>query len=241
MSNGFQFIDIILFAVIAAFLVLRLRGVLGRRDGHEQDPMQDRFESDLADPSSKDNDDNVIALPERGHDDGTGIDNDTVSDEPTDEEVAAMDHVTKGVYEIQRADGSFDPEEFLVGARVAFDMILAGYASGDRAQLKNLLSPDVFADFDSAITLRERNNQTVEDTLVGIMTSEIVEATFDGRSAFVTIKFVTEQVNATRDEDGTVVDGNPNAVITVTDFWTFSRDTRSRDPNWGLVATASSE
>jgi len=241
MGSGFQFIDIILFAVIAAFLVFRLRGVLGRRDGHEQDNQQDRFNQNQQDPAGPDEDDNVISLPDRDHDETKPSPVSGSDEELADVAIDPNDPLAQGVRDIRRADSSFDPEEFVVGARVAFDMVLGAFATGDRVPLKGLLSPDVYADFDHVISERERENQTVEDTLVGITTSDVVEASFDGRNAFVTIKFVSEQVNATRDEDGTVIDGNANAVITVTDFWTFSRDTRSRDPNWALVATASAE
>jgi predicted lipid-binding transport protein (Tim44 family) len=118
-------------------------------------------------------------------------------------------------------------------------MILDAYAKGDSQTLKPLLNPEVFANFSQAIRDREQAGETLEDTLVGIKSAEIVEAYLDGRTVNVTVKFVSEQINVTRDESGDVVDGNPNAVIEVTDFWTFARDAKSRDPNWTLVATNS--
>ena len=242
MGNGIPFIDIILFAVIAAFLVFRLRSVLGRRDGHEQDRRLEQFGLGRKDEQAESDEDNVISLPDRAGDDPYHpAQGDAESDSDTETVIDGDDAVAQGLRAIRGADPSFDPEEFLVGARVAFDMILGAYATGDRATLKGLLSPDVFNDFDYAISERERTNQTVEDTLVGITSSDIVEASVESRAAFVTVKFVSEQINATRDEDGTVIDGNPNAVTAATDFWTFSRDTRTRDPNWSLVATASAE
>lgn len=241
MGNGIPFIDIILFAVIAAFLIFRLRSVLGRRDGHEQDRRFEQFGLGRKD-DAKDDDDNVISLPDRAADDPYhDARMDDAAEAETETVIEGDDAVAQGLRAIRGADGSFDPEEFLVGSRVAFDMILGAFATGDRSTLKGLLSPDVYNDFDHAITARERENQTVEDTLVGITSSDIVEASMEGRNAFVTVKFVSEQINATRDEDGTVIDGNPNAVTVATDFWTFSRDTRARDPNWALVATASAE
>ncbi|HJP54207.1 MAG TPA: Tim44/TimA family putative adaptor protein, partial [Rhodospirillales bacterium] len=135
----------------------------------------------------------------------------------------------------------FDPDEFLSGARIAFEVILGAYASGDTGALKPLLNPEVLANFSQAIRDREHSGETLEDTLVGILSTEIVEAYVEGRTVNITIKFVSEQINATRDENGDVIDGNPNAVIDVTDFWTFARDTKSSDPNWALVATSSLE
>jgi predicted lipid-binding transport protein (Tim44 family) len=243
MGNGFPFLDIILFAVIAVFLIFRLRSVLGRRDGHEQDRPHDLFGPRGKDGAA-DDDDNVITLPDRAGDDpyrDARADDAAHADAATETVIEGDDAVAQGLRAIRAADPSFDPDEFLVGARVAFDMILGAYATGDRATLKNLLSPDVFADFDHAISERERMNHTIEDTLVGITTSTVVEASMEGRNAVVTVKFVSEQINATRDEDGTVIDGSPNTVTVATDFWTFSRDTRARDPNWSLVATASAE
>ncbi|MGH6660944.1 MAG: Tim44/TimA family putative adaptor protein [Rhodospirillales bacterium] len=229
MSDGFQFIDIIFFAMIAAFLVLRLRSVLGRRDGHEQS-VRDQFRNQQDEAAEE----KVIPLRERSESRG---------DDAFAKEVPAAgddaDPLTRGLAEIRRTDPRFDAAEFVAGARVAFEMILDAYAKGDSQTLKPLLNPEVFANFSQAIRDREQAGETLEDTLVGIKSAEIVETYLDGRTVNVTVKFVSEQINVTRDESGDVVDGNPNAVIEVTDFWTFARDVKSRDPNWTLVATNS--
>jgi predicted lipid-binding transport protein (Tim44 family) len=236
MNDGFQFIDIIFFAMIAAFLVLRLRGVLGRRDGHEgpvQDPFKDRQgDKDQNAPS----DDNVIPLVDRSDPDGRESPLDTGEDIPDDD-----DPLAKGLFEIRAIDPSFNPEEFISGARMAFELILGAYSNGDTQALKPLLNPDVYANFSQAIRDREQAGETLEDTLVGITSAEIVEAFAENRMENITVKFVSEQINATRDENGDVVDGNPNAVMDATDFWTFARESKSKDPNWTLVATNSLE
>jgi len=230
MSDGFQFIDIIFFAMIAAFLVLRLRSVLGRRDGHEQS-FRDRFRN----AQDETVEEKVVPLRERPE---------PRPDEGFAKEIPAAsandaDPLTRGLAEIRRADSRFNAVEFAAGARVAFEMVLDAYAKGDSQTLKPLLNPEVFANFTQAIRDREQAGETLEDTLVGIKSAEIVEAYLDGRTANVTVKFVSEQINVTRDENGDVVDGNPSAVIDVTDFWTFARDAKARDPNWILVATNS--
>lgn len=231
MGNGFQFFDIILFALIAVFLVLRLRNTLGRRDGHEggyNDPFADSDEkSTPAHKAGPATDDNVIPLP--GHHDPV-----EVVDEPVDDSPLGL-----GLAAIRQADASFAPDSFLEGAKGAFDMILGAYASGDVKALKSFLSPDVFDNFATAVRHREEAGEVLEETLVGIMSAEAVEAGVEDRMASVTVKFVTEQVSALRNAAGDVIDGNPQEVITVTDFWTFARDMRSRDPNWTLVATRS--
>ncbi len=238
MDNGFQFIDIIFFAMIAVFLVLRLRGALGRRD-NEENGLDDIFKREQREDRP---DGNIIQLPDRDENDpassGSDIGNAT-SDAEADPESWATDELGQGLRDIRSLDASFNSEDFLVGARVAFEMVLNAYASGDTDTLKQLLSNDVYANFAKVIQDREQAGHVMEDTLVGIQAADILEAYTEGRIAHVTIKFVTDQINITRDENGDVVEGSPNAVITVTDFWTFAHDTRSRDPNWTLVATRS--
>jgi predicted lipid-binding transport protein (Tim44 family) len=116
-------------------------------------------------------------------------------------------------------------------------MIITAYNQGDTERLRPLLSPEVYDNFVEAMANRDRARQKREASLVGIENAEIVEAYLESRTAHVTVKFVSDQVNATRAADGTIVDGDPNTVTSVTDFWTFARDTRNRDPNWILVAT----
>lgn len=241
MGNSFQFFDIIFFAMIAIFLVLRLRGTLGRRDGNDGEGFRDLFNQEPPESESR-LENNVVNLAERNSKtDADGPEQETpdpdtqLVEDPVDQD----DPLAVGFAQIRRYDPSFNEEDFMVGARVAFEMILNGYASGDTDTLRALLSNEVYSNFAKAIQDREQAGHTMEETLVGISKSELVEIYMEGRTAFVTVKFVSEQVHAVRDQDGTVVEGNPEAVSTVTDFWTFSHDTKSRDPNWTLVATRS--
>ncbi len=227
MSDGLPFFDIILFAMIAAFLVLRLRSVLGRRDGHKgrhRNPFARSLPEEQADEK-------VVHLP-------------NARDADADTEAAAVGDdaegdLAAGFREIKAADSGFEPTEILSGARIAFELVLSAYASGDTEALKPLLSAEVLGNFARSIRGREAAGETMEHTLVGIKSADIVEAFLDGAAAHVTVKFVSDQANVTRDANGEVVDGDPSAVTEVTDFWTFARDTRSRDPNWTLVATRS--
>lgn len=236
MGNGFQFFDIILFAMIAVFLIIRLRGVLGRRDGHEggfTDLFNKLSEMDKNKkaPEDQEDDNNVIHLDHQNDD----------KFEP-DQLNAAEEETTPlltGLRAIASIDRDFDPDEFISGARIAFEYILAAYASGDSKALKPLLSADVFANFDISIRDREKSGHVMEETLVGIRKADLVEAELEGAMAQITVKFVSDQVHAVSDGDGNVVEGDPNKIVNVTDFWTFARDTRSRDPNWALVATRS--
>lgn len=237
MGNGFQFIDIIFFAMIAIFLVLRLRGALGRRDGNDGQNFRDMFKQEPPENESA-QENNVVNLAERNTNAGLA---DDVEVEAADDVDAALDDspLAVGYAQIRRYDPNFNEEDFMVGARVAFEMILKGYASGDTDTLRALLSNEVYSNFAKAIQDREQAGHVMEDTLVGIMKSELVEIFMEGKIANVTVKFISEQVNAVRDENGDVVEGDPETVATVTDFWTFSHDTNSSDPNWTLVATRS--
>jgi len=237
MGDGFQFLDIILFAAIAAFFVLRLRGVLGKRTGHEKrnaDPLGAR-------EKTEDDDDKVIPLPDRSNsaraEEGAEAAEDSA--EQGAEAEAAATPLAAGLSQVKRADKSFDEDGFVEGARTAFEWVIDAFARGDAKTLRPLLSNDVYGDFAGAIEERENAGQVLETTLVGIADAQIIEAELQGRTAFVTIKFVSEQVNVVRDGDGEVVDGDPNHGTKITDIWTFARNTRSRDPDWTLVATRS--
>ncbi len=230
MGNGFQFFDIVLFAMIAVFLILRLRSVLGRRDDAPKRGHADPF---ARVPDKTQPDDNVIALPGRKEPRPADVDSRKTSTADLDPSIGG------GVEDIRRHDPSFDPREFAAGARSAFEMILMAFAAGESKTLKPLLSPEVFGNFDTAIGQRTAAGQTLESTLVSIRSADVIEAWMEGRVANVTVKFVSEQIHVLRDKDGQVLEGDPNTIADVTDIWTFARDTRSRDPNWSLVATRS--
>jgi len=243
MGNGFQFLDIILFAAVAAFFVLRLRNVLGKRTGHQEPPPgRDAFsaarregERDEAEAETEVEAEKVIPLPDRSRDEAA-------EPEPSRREApaGATEGLSgAGLARIKMADKAFDEAQFLTGAKAAFETIVAAYADGDTKALRPLLANDVYNDFAGAIEERRKNNQTLETTLVGVDEAETVDAELQGRTAFVKVRFRSEQVNTLRDAEGRIVEGDPNAVTKVTDVWTFARNTRSRDPNWTLVATES--
>ena len=227
MGGGLEFLDIILLAMVAAFVLLRLRGVLGRRTGHEQRNPRSRIGRDRA---SNGQDDNVISLPDQN------------SSEQGEPEAAADDGtpLDAALIEIGRVDRTFDPGHFLAGARAAYEMIVVAFAAGDIKTLRPYLSDRVFENFNSVIDSRKQSGQVQETTLVGIDDAQIVEADLRGRTAEITVKFVSEMINVTKDTAGAVIGGDPSKVASVVDIWTFGRNTRSGDPNWSLIATRSS-
>ena len=218
--------------MIAVFLVLRLRSVLGRRDGHEgefsnffrQSSQEKKQETD-----EYNEDDNVIAIE---------TETVNVKTEPKAKLETKTNLQTK-LEEIVAADNDFDIDEFISGARIAFEYILNAYATGDANELKPLLSDEVFNNFNVSIREREMAGQTMEETLIGISKAELIEAEMEGTVVQLTVKFISDQIHALKDSNGNVVEGDPDKIVSITDFWTFTRDTRSKDPNWLLSATHS--
>jgi predicted lipid-binding transport protein (Tim44 family) len=231
MNDGIQFFDIILLAMIAGFVILRLRSVLGRRTGNERPP-KDAF--GRRERRAEAVDDKVVELPDRRRAESAAADP-AVQAAPKPAETS----LEAGITQIQVADRNFDPDQFANGARVAFETIVEAFAKGDTGTLRSLLSNEVLERFKAAIAEREAAGRVLETTVVGIKSSELIEAYMNGRTAFATVSFVSEQINVTRDADGNVVEGDDNRVTDVTDIWTFARNTRSRDPNWTLVETRS--
>jgi predicted lipid-binding transport protein (Tim44 family) len=227
---SFPVLDILLLAVVAGFIVFRLRSVLGRRTGDErprQPPFRHGEAGDRLERSG-----NVVRLPgSRPNDDAA-----RASAKATDDGNASP--VARGLTQVQLADRRFDPEKFLAGARAAYEMIVMAFARGDRKTLRPLLSDEVYDSFDAALKTRETNGLTAETQFVGLDRADIVAATLKERIAEITVKFISEIISVTRNRDGAVVDGDPSTVRRVTDIWTFARDTRSGDPNWKLVGTA---
>jgi predicted lipid-binding transport protein (Tim44 family) len=219
--GDFQYFDIILFAMIAGFLVLRLRSVLGRRTGNER--RRDGF---------------IGARPPVSEPAATG-------GEPakgaTVVPLAAtpMDAVAQGLDRIRGADPGFDRAHFVAGARAAFEIIVSAFARGDKTALRALLSDEVYRPFVATIDERVAARETFETRILRLDGLDITTAEVVGHTARIIVRFVSQQINVTRAADGSIVDGDPEHSVEKTDYWTFTRDTRSTDPNWVLAATSS--
>jgi predicted lipid-binding transport protein (Tim44 family) len=222
-------LELIILAAIALFVVVRLYKVLGQRTGHERphDPFAPR-------PAEDARSDKVISLPRRPEAPAD------VAARPADAPKAApAPAMLPGLGKIHSADPSFDPDSFLAGVRAAFEMVVNAFAAGDTATLRPLLNDEVFDNFKRAIDTRAAAKETLQTTLVGLKSTDIIEAELQGRIAEITVTIVSEQINVTRNAEGQVVEGDPAKVEPVTDIWTFARQVRARDPNWVLVATRS--
>jgi predicted lipid-binding transport protein (Tim44 family) len=236
-----EFFDIPTLIVIGLAIVVlfRLRQVLGTRTGRERTPLERQREAAAA----KAGEENVVQMRPRP---ATPANEDQERYErKLEAEITQVSNgdekVAAGLKAIAEVDPGFSPKSFLEGAKAAYEMIVTAFAAGDRATLKNLLDKDVYDGFERVIRDREAAGQKVDFTFVGLPRIDISDAEVDRRNALVTIRFHAEVVSATRDKDGTLIEGNADQVTNIADEWTFARNTRSRDPNWKLVATSQLE
>jgi predicted lipid-binding transport protein (Tim44 family) len=233
---GFFDFGTIFFLVAAVVIFFQLRNVLGRRTGNERQPFDPYTAGRARDKEATPpvvTAENVVSLPKKRP---------TLAE--AEDAYKAIDalakpdtELNKGLRAIKDADATFDPKTFVDGAKMAYEMIVMAYADGDRKTLKNLLSREVYDGFVSAISERESRSEKIQSSFVGIDKADIVSAEMKGSEAHITLRVVSELISATRNGAGEVIDGDPETVAEVKDVWTFARDTRSRDPNWKLVAT----
>lgn len=214
-------VEIVILAMVAAFLGLRLYSVLGERAEQEEEPIPTRFDPaerqaqrDLAPQTPA-----QVVQPRQLQLDG------------------ALPAVERGVREIAAADRSFDISAFLEGAKGAYEVVLEAYWKGDRDTLKELCDDDVYAGFEGAISAREAAGETLDNRLIRIEDSKIHTATLDGRIARVSVLFVADIAAVTRDKDGNMIAGSLDDAMESRDIWTFSRDVTSAGPDWLLDET----
>ena len=225
----------IIFLVIAVVIFVRLRGVLGTKTGTERPPerwtRRGETPPDGSDGRGGDvrgQNDNVVPLPR------TPAQTEPVATDAVPAPGSALD---RALATIMASDRTFDRRHFVDGARVAYEMIVGAFATGDTKTLKPLLSREVYDGFAKAIEERDKRGEKVEMTFVGIEKAEIVEAALRGSTAQITIRFVSQSISATKDAQGNVIEGDPSRVNELVDIWTFARETNTNDPNWRLVAT----
>lgn len=215
-------VEIVILAMIAAFLGLRLYSVLGRRAEHEEEPIQARFDAnpDSAAPAPRQplGQAPVQALRPR--------------DLPP-----VMPALERSLREIASADRRFDLHSFVEGAQGAYRMILEAFWRGDKEELAQLCDRDVYEGFASAIDAREAAGETLENRLIRIEDTVITAATFDAPIARITVRFNADIAAVTRDSAGHLIAGSLNDAVEAHDVWTFSRNVTSADPDWLLDET----
>ena len=193
MNYSFEYIDIILLAMIAGFIFLRLRGILGKKTGFEED-MSSSFPHEVSEKKS------------------SKISNSNIFDE-----------VAK--------------QEFLKGAKIAYETIITNFSKGKLNEIKSLLDKNVYQEFDEAIKDRKSKNISSETTFVGINSAEIKQHQQNKNMIEVTVEFVSEIISCMKDKDNRVISGDPEKIKKVYDIWKFSKDSRSTNPNWFIIDT----
>jgi len=215
MDNGFAFFDIIIFAMLAGYLVFQLRRVLGRKTGAEK--QQENKVSRNQEPP--DNDNVISLLPDANSD--------------SSEEAGPVSGVTM----LRQLDPSFNEQEFITGSKSAFSWIVSAFASGNGDDLKPLLSANLFSSFNDVIDKRTDAGENLETNIVSIKSSQIDNVTIDGDSVSITVEFVSDQIKVLRDSNEAIIDGDPDIIESLTDLWTFNRNIKSSNPNWILIKT----
>jgi len=236
-----DFLDLptLIAIVVAVFVLFRLRSVLGTRTGNERPPI-DRSRSTPTDKRAADGEDTVVPIRPRAAD-APDLDEERRArklEAEIEQASRGEAELATGLRSVAEADPTFTPKSFLEGAKQAYEMIVTGFAEGDRQTLKNLLEKDVFDSFNRAIGEREAAGHTNEFTFVGLPKVEYSYADYDKKNVLVTVRFHAEVVSAIRDAEGNLVEGNADQVQTIADEWTFARNPKSRDPNWKVVSTS---
>lgn len=246
-GNKIDLISLISVLVLL-FAVFKLRSVLGRRTGDDEervDRMRAAERQREASAAAARGSETVINAPRRpAMPDGAPVAS-NVSVAEAEERIrtfaGADERVASGLLDILKLDPAFVPEPFLSGARQAYEMIVTAFAEGNRKTLRDLLSREVYDGFAAAITEREARGELIDQSFVGINKADIIEAGVKNGAAAITVRFVSQLISATRDKSGTVVAGDPQKIKEVTDIWTFNRDISSararQNLNWRLIAT----
>lgn len=221
MDSGFSYGDIIIIGAIAAFILLRYRAMLG--ESHGRDPREPRTK-----PADAREFDRVIQLPAAK----------TIAPiEKKDDFGKQYGSLAETFVAMRGIDREFTPDEFMNGARMAYEMVLEAFSKGNRDTLKMLLSDTLYAQFDSTLKDDEAQNQKTETILVAIKKAELTDAKLIGNTATLTVDFVSEQIHLVRDKDGTIIEGDASREQKVEDQWVFTRNLTSSDLNWKIIET----
>jgi predicted lipid-binding transport protein (Tim44 family) len=214
-----SFVELLVLAGIAVFLILRLRGVLGTREGFEKPIARKPQEERRGKPD--------LALVQ----DGPDLD---ITDHVAEESGSA-----KALAAMKRVDPSFNVSEFLGGARGAYEMILMAFEKGDLNEIKAFISDDVYEAFAFVVDDRKAKGLTVDATFIGISDMSLVDAEFDEatKEAEISVRFKSEMTSVVRDNGGDIVEGSDKEIKRQKDTWTFAHHMDAGDPNWKLVAT----
>ena len=217
--NNIPYIDILILAMIAIFIINRLKNVLGKKTGNEHDIVEKysrdktNFKESPPDQISKSNQNQKTVKDVFFHNDPK---------------------INSDLREIYNQDENFDSKEFLDGSKKAFEFIIKNYSEEKLEPLKKLLSSSIHKDFKSQIDARVKKSQNLDITIIGIKSAEIVNASLKSKIALICVKFSSEQVQVVKDLEGKIVEGDNNQILSIDEKWSFSKNLKSKDPNWTL-------
>ncbi len=223
MNDSFQYGDIIFLGIVAAFVLFRLRAMLGRNSGLDPREMWKNAARNVSQVKN-------VPFSDR-------LSKKVSEEDIVPQQLQGNQMVSAGLKAIKAVDASFSTSDFLVGAKIAFEWVLEAFSKGDKDKLRMVLSEERFKHFSDEIDAHKNEDARRETTLVSVLATDITEVFLKGNMASVTIQFTTEQINIMRDKDNKVVGGDPSQIEKAIDVWTFERDVSSRDPNWKIVAT----
>lgn len=229
MENSLPYADIVILALVAGFILLRLRSVLGQKGDHEN---PDFFKRQNPPPPKPAAQAPVVQLGDR-------LPNKAKMSAVEDEFLRQVESplVKQQLEDIKQKDPQFSVTTFVQGAKMAYEMVFDAFAKGDKQTLKMLLDEPIYNHFVSEIDTRANQDSHSETTLVSVRPATISEASMDRNLAKIAVRFTSEQITVVRGKDGTIVEGDPSAVHEAQEEWTFERDLTSRNPNWKIIET----
>ena len=213
MQNSFPYLDILIFAIIAIFLIFRLKSILGTKTGFEDTNVQkDNTERNLS---------NVVPL-------------DSIK------ETQNKDNVDKETVKIKKIDNTFDQSQFINGSQTFFKMVLGAFVEGDLNKVKEFIKPSVLKNFNLVIKERNKESETLIINLKTINKTEILSSETTNTALRISVIFESFQIKALKDKDDNLIDGDLNKQILVKDIWVFERKIDYINQNWTLIETKSS-
>jgi predicted lipid-binding transport protein (Tim44 family) len=225
MSEGIPYADILILALVAGFILLRLRSVLGNRVGND-DP-------DFMRPLPKSRpDEPVVQLGDKPN-------KFKIKEAEPDPYLLNLKEkdVADTLSAIKLKDPGFVATTFLQGARMAYEMVFDAFAKNDKQTLKMLLSDDIYKHFLAEMEERDKSDRKSETTLVAVSAKDITRAVMSGSNVQLCVKFSTEQVTVVRDSENKIIEGDASRVVHGEDEWVFERDVNSKNPNWKIIET----
>lgn len=230
MSDGSSYADLVILGLLAVFILLRLRSILGDKVGNDGSDYFKKMLPPTVKQQAPAQEEPIVQLEEKSFK-VKFKDEDPYLSSLKDKQVADV------IESIKEKDLQFTATAFLQGAKLAYEMVFDAFAKGDRKTLGMLLSEATFAAFSKELDARETSENKTETTLVSVVPKDIISASLNGSVARLTVKFDSEHITVVRDAKGGIVEGDPSELQIVDDQWVFERDITSKNPNWKIIET----